>query len=92
MENIMSQYKWYYKAKLAAEKFLPALDNNLDVDVEETSITPYDGGDNYTTYALVFTHDVNPNLSWTMEVQLSDEFIERELEKVVRRIYFSKVE
>jgi hypothetical protein len=44
MENIMSQYKWYYKAKLAAEKFLPALDNNLDVDVEETSITPYDGG------------------------------------------------
>jgi hypothetical protein len=56
------------------------------------SIRPYDGGDNYTTYALVFTHDVSRNLSWTMEVQLSDEFIERELEKVVRRIYFSKVE
>jgi hypothetical protein len=88
----MSSFNWYHQAKVRAEKFLPDLDHNLEVDVEETSITPYDGGDTYQTYALVFSHGSNPNLNWTMEVQESDDFVENELEAVVKKIYFERVE
>lgn len=88
----MSSFNWYHKAKVRAEKFLPGLDRNLEVDVEETSISPYDGGAEYQTYALVFSHESNPNLNWTMEVQENDDFVENELEAVVKKIYFQRVE
>ena len=88
----MSSYSWYHKAKLRVEQFLPDLDNGLEVEVEETAITPSDGGDNYTTTVLVFSHDSNPNVQWTMEVQEDDNFIDHELESAVRRIYFERVE
>lgn len=88
----MSSFNWYHKAKVRAEKFLPGLDGNLEVDVEETSITPYDGGAEYQTYALVFSHGSNRNLNWTMEVQENDDFVENELEAVVTKIYFQRVE
>lgn len=88
----MSSYNWYHKAKGQAEKFLPDLDHSLEVEVEETSISPYDGGDEYKTYALVFSHGSNPNLNWTMEIQENDEFVADELEEVVKKIYFGRVE
>ena len=71
---------------------MPDLDNALEVEVEETEITPSDGGDNYLTSVLVFSHGSNPNLQWTMEVQENDEFIDHELETVIKRIYFERVE
>lgn len=88
----MSTYHWYHKAKAQVEKFLSDLDHDLEVEVEETEIAPNDGGDDYETFALVFSHSSNPNLHWTMEVQANDEFIDNELENVVRRIYFARVE
>ena len=88
----MTTYPWYHKAKIRVEQFLPDLDNDLEVDVGETEITPSDGGDDYKTYALVFSHVSNPNLSWTMEVQAEDDFIDHQLETVVKRIYFERVE
>lgn len=71
---------------------MPDLDPDLEVDVAETSIAPYAGGDEYRTCALVFSHGSNPNLNWTMEIQESDEFVDNELELVVKRIYFERVE
>jgi hypothetical protein len=88
----MNNYDWYHKAKTRLEKCLADLDHDLEVEVEETEITLNDGGDDYQTFVLVFSHASNPNLRWTMEVQESDEFIENELESVVRRIYFERVE
>ena len=88
----MSTYHWYHKAKARVEEFLPDLDGDLEVEVEETSITPSDGGDEYETFVLVFAHASNPNLRWTMEVEAKDDFIDRELEEVVKRIYFERVE
>ena len=88
----MSSYSWYNRAKLRVEQFLPDLDYALEVEVEETEITPSDGGENYVTSVLVFSHDSNPNLHWTMEVHENDYFIDHELESVVRRIYFERVE
>ena len=36
----ISSYIWYHKTKMRVEQFLPDLDNNLEVNVGETSITP----------------------------------------------------
>ena len=88
----MTTYDWYHKAKARVEEFLPDLDSNLEVEVEETSITPSDGGDDYQTFVLVFSHGSNSNLRWTMEVEANDEFIDHELEEVVKKIYFERVE
>ncbi len=88
----MSTYHWYHKAKARVEACLPDLDSDLEVEVEETSITPSDGGDDYQTFVLVFSHTTNTNLRWTMEVEAEDEFIDHELEEVVKKIYFERVE
>ena len=88
----MKPYDWYLKAKERLESFLPSLDESIEVDVDTDIITPDDGGPSYETFMLAFSHRTNPNLHWTMEVQMNDEFIERELEQVVRRIYFERVE
>ena len=76
----MRPYDWYTRARERIELFLPRLDTNLVVDVDTTVITPNDGGTEYTTFALAFSHSSNPNLHWTMEIQMDDEYIEHELE------------
>ena len=88
----VSMFDWYQQARARAEQFLPELDPELEVDVEEDSISPYDGGDEYDTFVLFFSHASNPNLSWTMAVRPDEAFINDELEEVVRRIYFQRVE
>ena len=88
----MSMYDWYQRARARAELFLPGLDPELEVDVDEDTINPYDGGDEYETFVLVFSHPSNPRLNWTMAVKPEEEFIDGELEEVVRRIYFQRVE
>ena len=88
----MTTFDWYRRAQAKAQQFLPDLDPELEVDVDEDYITPYDGGEEYDTFVLVFTHPTNPNLNWTMAVKPDDDFINRELEEVVRRIYFQRVE
>lgn len=88
----MRPYEWYSKAKARMEEILPTLDPDLEVDVDETSITTNDEGEEYETFVLVFSHTSNPNLQWTMEIQMDDEFIAHELEQVVKKIYFERVE
>ncbi len=88
----MSMFYWYQRACAQAEQFLPNLDPELEVEVEEDFITPYDGGEEYDTFLLLFSHPTNPKLNWTMEVKPEADFIENELEAAVRRIYFRRVE
>ena len=88
----MSTYRWYHQAKARVEQFIPDLDAELEVEVEETSITPNDGGDAYDTLVLIFSHPSNPYLNWSMEVEPDEDFIDNQLEEVVRRIYFQRVE
>ena len=85
-------FDWYHRARTRAEQFLPHLDPQLEVDVDEDYITPYDGGEEYETFVLVFSHPSNPNLNWTMAVRPEDNFIDNELEQIVRQIYFQRVE
>jgi hypothetical protein len=54
--------------------------------------TPNDRSTEYTTFALTFSHSSNPNLHWTMEIQMNDEYIEHEVEQIVTKIYFERVE
>ncbi len=88
----MRPYDWYTRAKERVERLLPSLDENLEVEIETTVVTPYDEGDEYETFALAFSHSSNPNLSWTMEVRMDDEYIEHELAQVVTDIYLERVE
>ncbi len=88
----MSTFQWYQQARARVEQFLPDLDGDLQVEVEETSITPNDGAAAYNTFVLVFSHASNDNLHWSMEVEPDDAFINNQLEDVVRRIYFQRVE
>ena len=88
----MQPINWYQKAKQKIESFLPELDPSLEVDVDTTTVTPNQGDDQYTTFVLVFSHQTNSNLQWTMEVEEEDFYIENELEKIVKEIYFQRVE
>ena len=88
----MQPFDWYQRAKEKIESFLPALDPNLEVDVDTTTVTPNQGGEEYKTFVLVFSHQTNSNLQWTMEVEEEDFYIQNELENIVRDIYFQRVE
>ncbi len=88
----MSTFQWYQQARARVEQFLPDLDQELEVEIEETSITPNDGNPPYETFVLAFFHASNPNLSWTMAVQPDEDFINDQLEEIVKRIYFERVE
>ena len=88
----MSMFDWYQRARTRAESFITDLDPELEVDVDEDNIAPYDGGEEFDTFVLVFSHPTNPKLNWTMAVKPEDDFINTELEQVVRRIYFERVE
>lgn len=88
----MSTFDWYQQARARAEQFLPDLDPELEVDVDEDYINPSDGGEGYDTFVLVFFHPTNPKLNWSMAVKPDEDFINTELEQVVRQIYFQRVE
>ena len=88
----MNMFHWYQQAQARVEEFLPDLDPELEVEVGEDSISPYDGGEEYDTFLLLFYHPSNPKLNWTMAVKPEEDFINNELEEVVRRIYFERVE
>ena len=88
----MRPYDWYARAKARLEQFLPGLDSDLEVDIHTTNVTPDDDSGVYNTFVLVFYHASNENLHWTMEIRMDDDYIERELEDIVTRIYFQRVE
>ncbi len=88
----MRPFDWYRKAQTRIEEFLPRLDEDLEVDVDTTVVIPDDGSTEYSTFTLAFSHSSNPNLQWTMEVRMDDEYIEHELEEVVTKIYLERVE
>jgi hypothetical protein len=88
----MRPYDWYIRARERIEQFLPDLDKDLQVDVDTTLVTPNDGSAEYTIFGLTFSHSSNPNLHWTMEIQMNDEYIEHELEQTVTKIYLQRVE
>ncbi len=88
----MKPYDWYHKAVEKMAAFLPSLDPNLEVELDTTVVTPNQGGEEYTTFVLVFSHSSNPNLQWTMEVEPDEDYIENQLEQVVTNIYLQRVE
>ena len=71
---------------------MPELDPNLEVELDTTVVTPNQGGEEYTTFVLVFSHSSNSNLQWTMEVEPNEDYIENELEQVVTNIYLQRIE
>lgn len=92
MDKTVIPFDWYAKAKQRIDGFLPDLDKDLEVDVDTDVITPHDGSAAYPTFLLTFWHPTNSKLNWTMEVRLDEEYIQHQLEQVVKQIYFERVE
>jgi hypothetical protein len=88
----MRPYDWCIRARERIDQVLPDLDKDLQVDVDTTVVTPNDGSAEYTIFALTLSHHSNPNLHWTMEIQMNEEHIEHELEQIVTKIYLQRVE
>ena len=92
MDREMVPFDWYTRARERIERFLPGLDKDLQVDVDTDVITPSDGSAEYPTFVLAFWHPSNPKLHWTMETRMDEENIEHQLEEIVTKIYFERVE
>ena len=56
----MRMFDWYQQARARVEQFLPDLDPELEVEVEEDSIAPYDGSGEYDTFVLFLFPRLQP--------------------------------
>lgn len=86
-----SELDWYNRAKAKAESFLREIDPSLRVEILPVTIRPR-GKDAYHTLALGFASASDPRLNWTMEIESSDQYINEQLESVVRQIYHDRRE
>ena len=78
----------YEKARLKAKAIVDALDPDLSVSVDEVIVEPeVEGQQEYRTRVLRFSHCTRPELGWTMEIAEDDDYIQHQLEAVVRKIY-----
>ncbi|MEN9341884.1 MAG: hypothetical protein RIQ54_140 [Candidatus Parcubacteria bacterium] len=79
---------WYIKAREKVLEFLPDIDPDLTVDIQESVITPDNPAmPRYETPTLIFRHASNPNIKWTMEIKKNDDYIDTKLEDGVRYLY-----
>lgn len=85
-ERPLSEEEWYDTARAKIETYLPAIDPDLAVRVHPVAVRRMEEGD-YETLALSFAHAKNPHLGWTMEIRKDFDYIDRDLEAAVRKIY-----
>lgn len=82
--------EWLERAQDKVLSFLPDLDMNLNVGIENRRIYPYQG-ESYDGIVLAFTHEKNPNVQWTMDIGQDEDYIENHLEGAVRKIYTEQI-
>ncbi len=80
---------WANKALHKALLFIPNLDETLKVSVENHIIHP-DEQEPHKGVVLHFSSEENPSIEWTMSIEQSEDYIENELEGVVKKIYAEK--
>jgi len=84
----LEQYKI---ARQQAAIFIREIDPNLTVRVERSIITPSDSStEEYKTWTLKFEKDGDPDFSWTMEIDPSEEYLKNRFEDIVRKIYLER--
>jgi hypothetical protein len=82
---------YYEKARAKVESFLPALDPNLMVSIATVNVAPNRAdAHGYRTLALRFSHKNKPHIVWTMEIEKDDNYIDTQLEGIVKTIYERK--
>jgi|SRR3989344_2651149 len=81
--------EWFGRAKTKAESFLPRLDPNLHVEVKTVRVTTLDD-EEYDTLALSFSHALNPDFKWTMDIEMTDNYLENNFESAVRKAYMEQ--
>jgi hypothetical protein len=77
-----SEREWYEKARHKAELVLRTLDPDMRVEVNDVDVIDH-RGNRRETLALRFSSALN----WTMEIDLSDDYIENRLPSVITQIY-----
>lgn len=85
-EKSLSKRQWYEKARVKIDSFIEQLDPALTVRVIEVDVLPEEGA-RYSTPALSFESSSDPRLNWTMEIEESDDYIERRLLPAIKKIY-----
>lgn len=85
-ERPLSDDDWYDTARAKIEAYLPAIDPDLAVRVHPVAVRRTEEGE-YETLALSFAHGKNPDLGWTMEIRKDFDYIDRDLEAAIKRIY-----
>lgn len=78
----------YIKARERVEAFLGDIDPDLEVNIQESLVTPNDASKTkYSATTLSISHRSNPFMHWTMEIGKDDEYTNENLEAGVRKIY-----
>jgi hypothetical protein len=83
----LSSRDFYDKAKVKVESILPDIDPALRIEIEQVTVTPSSPKRPYSTLALRFTSSSHPEVTWTMELEETDDYIEHRLEPAIRKIY-----
>jgi len=87
------QERWYEKARAKAEQVIKGLDPEYVVTVQDSIVSPDDNDRaEYRTSALAFTSPRGPVFSWSMEVGMSEHYIQNDLPDVIKKIYARKQE
>lgn len=87
-EKPLSQLEWYDTARAKAKSFLPELDPNLEVDVEERLITPVDKTKGrYTVLVLFFRSKNDPSFRWKMRISENHDYLDNRFRQAVERAY-----
>jgi hypothetical protein len=89
-ERPLSEEEWYDTARAKIESFIHNIDPDLEVLVTPTTIHQK-GMEAYDTLSLSFKHKSDFTLRWTMEIQKNFNYIENDLENVVRKIYEERI-
>jgi hypothetical protein len=84
--------EYYEKACAKAQLFIKEIDPDLTVSVGQVVVRPArPDSQEYRTYALRFSHKTRATVSWTMEIEEDNAYIEKRLEEIVRQIYKNKI-
>lgn len=87
-----AEYKFYKLARDKVRLFLKEIDPDMDVTVDRITFFPDDPTKpHYRTFVLKFENALLPILSFTMEIEPSEDYVMNHLEENVRKIYAIKL-
>lgn len=73
-------------AREKAEAIISNIDPDLKVSISEMIVSPTKEDDR-KAIVLFFEHTQNPSMRWTMDIEPSEEYLEKGLEEAIKKAY-----